>query len=194
MISHKTQRKISFLNHKIQACTKCELCNLHYNKKDITQGYGKLYGWSNGMSKCRYLFIGMNPSHSRFPGHEYAFGGIEGSPGAGKKFNQLLKEAGIFDEIFVDNVIHCSTETNSINMTWAQQCFEHLLEEVQILNPIKIVSMGKQVFDVLSVLLIEHDIKIPLVNIWHPSYVFSYQRSTPEIYKQMIIKACKDNL
>jgi uracil-DNA glycosylase family 4 len=192
MIKHKTQKKISLLNERIQECKKCDLCDLECNKKDISKGYGKLYGWSNGISKCRYLFIGMNPSHSRFPDHEHAFGGIEGSPGAGQKFNSLLKEAGVFDNIFVDNLVHCSSLSNSISLSQALQCFEYLQEEIKILKPIKIVAMGRQVFEMLNILLIEHNIKIPIMNIWHPSYVFSYQREKPEKYKEMIVKVCQE--
>lgn len=193
MIEHKTQRKIYLLNEKIQKCSKCDLCDLECNKKDISKGYGKLYGWSNGISKCHYLFLGMNPSHSRFPGHEYAFGGIEGSPGAGQKFNILLKEAGVFDKIFVDNIVHCSSLSNSISLSQSLQCFEYLQEEINILKPIKIITMGRQVFEMLNILFVEHGIKIPTTNIWHPSYVFSYQKETPEKYKEMIIKSCKEN-
>ena len=91
MISRKTCGKLALLNERIQTCTKCELCNLKYNKKDISQGYGKLYGWLSS-AQCKFMLIGMNPSHNRFSGHEYAFGGTEGSPGPGQKFNQLLKE------------------------------------------------------------------------------------------------------
>jgi uracil-DNA glycosylase family 4 len=190
MISRKTDGKLSLLNQKIQACTKCTLCELEFNKKDVSQGYGKLYGW--GSSQCKFLLIGMNPSHSRFPGHEYAFGGKEGSPGAGQKFNILLKEVGIFNEIFVDNIVKCSTESNSIDENQVRQCFEYLQEEIEILKPIKIITMGRQVFDILKLLLHEHNIQIPIRNLWHPSYVFSYQRESPDKYKEMIKQVCQN--
>jgi very-short-patch-repair endonuclease/uracil-DNA glycosylase len=109
MICQKLEAQLDKINKDIQACTRCELCDLDYNKKDIAKGYGKLYGWKGGTKKCRFLFIGMNPSYNRFPGHEYAFGGVEGSPGSGRKFNELLKETGMFEEIFCDNLIHCLT-------------------------------------------------------------------------------------
>jgi uracil-DNA glycosylase family 4 len=189
MISRKNN-KLSLLNEKIQVCTKCDLCKLEYNKKDKSKGYGKLYNWLGG-SQCKFMLVGMNPSHARFPNHEYAFGGREGSPGAGQKFNLLLKEIGVFDKLFVCNIIHCSTEDNSIDITYAQQCFEYLKEEIEILKPIKIITMGRQVFEMLNILLREHDIQIPVKNIWHPSFIFSYQRETPEKYKEMIIQACQ---
>jgi len=192
MICRKTENKLNRINLRIQACTSCELCNLAYNKKDISKGYGKLYGWRGGQKKCRYMLVGMNPSYNRFAGHEYAFGGVEGSPGPGKKFNGLLKEAGIFEEIFCDNVIHCSSSTNEIQMSWAQACFSHLVDEIDALQPEKIITMGRQVFTMLSDLFREHNIEILIKNIWHPSYVFSYGRSTPDEYKKTILRACHD--
>lgn len=192
MICRKLEGQLTSINSKIQTCTKCELCNLSYNKKNISKGYGKLYGWRGGEKKCRFLLLGMNPSYNRFAGHEYAFGGRDGSPGPGKKFNSLLKETGIFEEIFCDNIIHCSSSTNEIQFSWAQACFSHIIDEINVLQPVKIITMGRQVFNMLNVLFKEHDIQLPIENIWHPSYVFSYQRSTPEEYKERILRVCND--
>ena len=182
--------KLDIINSNIQSCTKCVLWKLECNKKDKSKGFGKLYGWKGGMSKCRFFLVGMNPSYERFSEHEFAFGGIEGTPGAGKKFNNILRETGFFEEIFVDNVVHCSSEDNTIKYTWAKQCFEYLLEEIKILNPEKIVSLGKNTFDILRQLFIENNIEIPIENVWHPSYVFSYNKVTPEKYKDALLKVC----
>lgn len=192
MLCPKVENQLREINQQIQACTKCELCQLVENKKDILKGFGKLYGWKGGRKKCRFLFVGMNPSYNRFTGHEFAFGGIEGSPGPGREFNNLLKETGIFDEIFCDNLIHCSTSTNAINDTWSRACFSFLLEEIQVLKPKIIIAMGKQVFEILLDRCRENNIQIPLKSIWHPSYVFSYQRSTKDEYKAFILQACKE--
>lgn len=191
MICRKLEAQLDKINEDIQTCTRCELCDLEYNKKDISKGYGKLYGWKGGTKKCRFLFVGMNPSYNRFPGHEYAFGGIEGSPGPGRKFNELLKETGIFEEIFCDNLIHCSSQTNEIKLHWAQACFVNIVDEIDVLKPELVVSMGKQVFDFLTILFRDNNIKIPLKNIWHPSYVFSYQRVSKDKYKEMILEILK---
>lgn len=192
MICRKLNIQLDKINDKIQACTKCELCELVENKKDISKGFGKLYGWRGGIKKCRFMFVGMNPSHNRFAGHEYAFGGIDGSPGPGREFNKLLKETGIFDEIFCDNVVHCSTSSNSINDLYSKACFSFLFEEIQVLKPEVIIAMGKQVFEILLSFFKENNIQIPLKSIWHPSYVFSYQRSSREKYKTLILEACKE--
>jgi uracil-DNA glycosylase len=136
----------------------------------------------------------MNPSHVRFPEHEFAFGGREGSPGPGQKFNILLRESKLLDKIYVDNLIHCSSVDNNIKSSWAQACFVYLVETIRVLKPIKIITMGRQVFEILNSLLAENNIRIDMSNIWHPSYVFSYRRSTPEEYKNMILNTCKEKL
>lgn len=166
MLCPKLDKALSEINSRIQACTSCELCDLEFNKKDVTKGFGKLYGWRGGMKKCRFLFLGMNPSHRRFEGHEYAFGGRDGSPGPGKKFNDLLKESGLFEEIFCDNIIHCSSTTNEIKNHWAQACFPHLFDEINALKPEKIIVMGRQVFEMLLKLFEENNIQIPTKLIW----------------------------
>ena len=191
MIFRKQDKKLEQINLKIQECRKCELCDLEYNIKDISKGYGKLYGWRGGNKKCRFLFLGMNPSYNRFSGHEYAFGGIEGSPGPGQKFNEILKETGIFEEMFIDNIVHCSSSSNTIKKYWAQNCFTHLIDEINVLDPKVVIAMGRQVFDILKICFEENNIKLPLKNIFHPSYVFSYHRMTPEEYKKTILGACK---
>jgi uracil-DNA glycosylase family 4 len=191
MICRKLQGQLDQINQQIQACTNCELCKLSYNIKDTSKGFGKLYGWQGGNKKCRFMFVGMNPSHNRYEGHEFAFGGKEGSPGPGQKFNLLLREINIFEEFFIDNLIHCSSETNTINETWAKNCIKFLLDEINVLKPFKIITMGRSVLEILKPLLYEHKIKIEIENIWHPSYIFSYQRESVEKYKQMILKACE---
>ncbi|MDD5649365.1 MAG: uracil-DNA glycosylase family protein [Candidatus Nanoarchaeia archaeon] len=188
MICRKTENRLDEINFRIQACTNCELCNLEYNKKDISKGYGKLYGWRGGHKKCRFMLIGMNPSYNRFSNHEYAFGGVNGSPGPGEKFISLLKEISIFKEVFIDNVCHCSSEDNTIKLVWAQSCFKYIIDEIEVLRPVKIITMGSKVFDFFKILSSANNIKIPIENIWHPSYVFSYRRATKNEYKEMLLK------
>jgi len=173
---------------EIQNCTNCELCNIECNKKDISKGFGKLYGW--GGRKCRFLFLGMNPSRIRFPGHEYCFGGIEGSTGVGKKFNVLLKELNFYNDIFIDNLVRCSTLSNKINFKEAEVCFEHLENEIEILKPEKIITLGREVFSILNKLFEKKHIKISIANVLHPSYVFRYNKISLSTYKESINKVC----
>lgn len=189
MIFRKTSR-LEKINASIQACSNCELCNLECNKKDVSKGFGKLYGWRGSMRKCCFLFVGMNPSYNRFAGHEYAFGGINGSPGPGEKFNQLLKETDVFEQMFIDNLIHCSSSSNTIRKTWAKACFPHLVDEINVLKPKIVIAMGRQVFEFLNDSFITNNIRLPLKSIYHPSYVFSYHKVSRNEYKNAILETC----
>jgi len=189
MISRKIGTKLEQLNNNIQSCQKCELCKLEFNIKDVSQGFGKLYGWKGGTNKCRFLFIGMNPSHNRFQNLEFAFGGRDENQGPGKAFVNTLKESGVINEIYVTNLIKCSSSSNTINETWINCCILHLLNEIEILRPTKIITMGSQVYDFLSVYFTNNNIQIKIQNIWHPSYVFSYRRVSKEQYIKKIKKA-----
>jgi len=182
---------LSELNKEIQNCNKCELSKLVFNRQDVKKGYGKLYGWTNGIN-CHFLFLGMNPSHKRFENQQYAFGGLSGSPGPGKRFNKLLRELDFFNEVFVDNIIHCSTVTNQIDFSCASACSSFLLKEIEILKPKKIIAMGKKVFEFLIKIFEEKNINLPIVCIYHPSYVFTYKKFTFQQYKEMINNVCKE--
>ena len=66
------KEKFKELNNRIHKCDKCSLCSLTINQKDLSKGYGKLIGWKGSTKKCRFLFVGMNPSHKRYPELEFA--------------------------------------------------------------------------------------------------------------------------
>lgn len=105
----------------------------------------------------------------------------------GYRYNLSVEE----DESYIaDNLVmhNCSSETNEIKLHWAQACFVNIVDEINVLEPELVISMGKQVFDFLTILFRDNNIKIPLRNIWRPSYVFSYQRATKDKYKEMILK------
>lgn len=185
-------QKLKKLNNKIQDCQKCELANLIYNIKDISQGYGKLWGWRGGKKKCRFFFVGMNPSYNRFPNIEYAFGGRDFDKGTGVEFVNYLKELDLIDYSYVTNLVKCSTKTNRIESVHFDNCFEHLYKEYEILKPEKILAMGRDAHTAIMMNYREHeDIISRLHSIWHPNYVMSYNRNLISEYKRKIKEICR---
>jgi uracil-DNA glycosylase family 4 len=178
-------------NKNIQQCQNCDLCKLNINIKDVSNGYGKLYGWLGGSKKCKYFFVGMNPSRSRFANLEYAFGGPDDSVGKGRRFTDCLKSFEIFEELYCTNLVKCSTATNDITDINARNCMIHLLEEIDILKPEKIIAMGKKVYDSLFIILKENKIDIKLYNVFHPNYVYRFRYITEEKYKETIKEVLK---
>jgi uracil-DNA glycosylase family 4 len=154
-------------------------------------GYGKLLGWKNSVNKCKFLFVGLNPSHVRFLGLEFAFGGPQGdNQGVGKRFIDLLQKAEIFDDIYFTNLVKCSSLTNEINLNNVKNCICYLSEEIDILQPNIVIALGKQVFDIINVFFKECKINIVLKTTFHPSWVFRYKKLSEENYLAIIKSIC----
>jgi uracil-DNA glycosylase family 4 len=188
------QQTFEELNSRIQKCNKCNLCSLTINQKDLSKGYGKLLGWRGGIKKCRFLFVGMNPSHIRFPNLEFVFGGLTGDKqGVGKRFIDLLKKVEIFEEIYCTNLVKCSSSTNEINLENASNCIGFLLEEFDILKPEVVIALGTQVHDVLLEFFRNYSINAKLQQTWHPNWVFRYKKVSEEKYLDIIKEICEIN-
>lgn len=179
---------IQLLSRIIKHCKGCELHELCYNQEKIQKGYGKLIGWGNNLEKCKFVFVGINPSHKRFPELQYIFGGEKGEKGHSEKFMTILEEIGLLEKIYFTNLVKCSTEDNKINNFHKEKCFLYLSEEISEISPVKIIALGNEVFDFLKKKMNKDNIvKVP-----HPSYVFRYGKITIEQYKEMILKACEE--
>lgn len=188
----KRKRTLKRLNDKIQSCQRCQIAKLSFNIKDISKGYGKLYGWKGGEKKCRFFFIGMNPSYRRFERLEYAFGGKDFSEGTGVEFVGFLKKMGIIDESYISNIVKCSTTDNKINDVHISHCIEYLIEEYEILKPEKILAMGKDAYNALLMNLDrDSELSYKLFSIWHPNYVMSYHREKIPQFLKKIEKICQ---
>jgi len=175
------------LDNTIQRCTFCDISNLSFNKYNYDKGFGKLNGWG-GKSKIKYMFIGLNPSYRRFKECVDAFGGEQSCWGTGKEFVDILKELKIIDNSYVTNLVKCSTMNNKVNEDQMGNCLMYLLEEIELLKPEKIIALGKDVQTFLK--NSENFSSNGIYYIYHPNYVFSYNRSLLTEYKQEIQKIC----
>lgn len=179
------------INTTIRQCTNCVLCKLECNKQDKAKGFGKLLCWNNDVRRCKYLIVGMNPSRKRFPGIEYVLSGTSENKGTGSKFVSLLRQTGFFEEICCTNLVKCSSETNKINQYYVKKCFDNFVKEITFLQPKKIICLGQDVYKFLNINILENNIQIAVDKIYHPSFVFRYNKIDLENYKNSIINACK---
>jgi uracil-DNA glycosylase family 4 len=171
----------------IDSCNKCSLHSLDINKKDIKKGYGKLYGWKIG-DEIKYIFVGMNPSYNRFEGLEYTFGGYDFNKGTGIEFIKLLKDIDVLKDSYITNVVKCSSFDNKIKSENVKSCLEIFKEEIKENNPKMIIALGNDVYD----FLINENLGVEIIKIWHPNYVFSYNREKINDYKKIIEELCND--
>lgn len=178
------------INAEIDACNKCAISRLRFNVRDLSKGYGKLCGW-RGSDDVDFFFVGMNPSYRRFANIKYAFGGSSFDKGTGVEFVKILDGLGVKNRSAIDNLCHCSTESNSISALNALNCFPFLLQEIKLLDPIKIIAMGDRTFDFIEQLIETNSVRLlsKLVKIHHPNFAISYRRDLLNDYI-LEIKKC----
>lgn len=177
----------SSLDSVIQRCDFCEISKLPFNKYNFNKGTGKLIGWG-GKSKTKFFFVGLNPSYRRFPEQIYAFGGDRCEFGTGKEFIEMLRELKLLDRSYITNLVKCSTTTNQVEQIHMNNCFMHLLNEIELVKPKRIIALGKEVGNFLKK---SEKISSDLIHyIYHPNYIFSYQRELINEYREQIKEAC----
>ena len=172
------------LDKKIIECTMCNCCYLEANdNKKYYMGYGKL------LSKCGktsndLMIVGLNPSHVRWQGLMFHFGGgyktninSKYDLNAGYKFLMILKVLDVLNKTYITNLVKCSTANNQVAQTTIDLCFEIFKQEFNIVKPKMILALGSQVYNFLNSKNIKN-----LEHIYHPSYVFSYHGCSIEKY------------
>lgn len=187
--------KLEKLNHSIQHCIKCDLCNSITNKFDYRRGFGKLTGLkSNDCKKVDYVFVGINPSALREAEITKVFDVSEKHKNAG--FVRILKELGIFNKSYITNIVKCSTHFNSDpTENQVKSCFtNNLTEEIAILRPKKVIALGKLVHEKIESFRNKKSDNyfFQLKQVYHPSYCFGYNKISYDQYKQIILEAIND--
>lgn len=180
--------KLKILYHAMINCNKCsELrkmsCNI-YDKK----GNGPLPGGGDSLN-CKIMFVGQNPSYRRFKNTTCAFSG-----GFGDEFRKILDDVGINKNIFITNVVKCSTPNNSFpNKEIINNCKKFLEEEIKIVNPKLIVPMGRCSIEYfngrIGELTVYNNYKV--FSIFHPNYVLSYKKDKMKDFIKMLEKIYK---
>ena len=170
------------LKEQIDCCKDCNLHKLTYNIKDVSKGTGKLHGWAVNPKNVKAFFIGMNPSWNRFPNLELAFGGYNYDKGTGVGFVKLLERLGVIDKCYVTNLVKCSTTDNKITEAQTKACLKHLTAEIKEYNPKVLVCMGNDAYNNVNLKFDK-----PTIKIWHPNYIFSYNRTKLKEYESQIM-------
>jgi uracil-DNA glycosylase len=190
----KKKINLENINDNIQNCNKCELCKNSVNIKDLSKGYGKLLGWPIVNKKINIMIVGMNPSNKRYKNLQYTFGGNGESFGTGFKFINLLKKLKKFNDLYITNLIKCSTPTNKINAGNVNNCIIHLLDEIDIIKPDLIIALGSDVCNSLKIFFKNNNINIRLIQIFHPNYIYRFNKMSEENYLNLFKSAIGDDL
>lgn len=120
-------------------CQACPLQKLEFNKDTIK---------ASGYPRARIMFVAMNPSNKRDLGSHR---GLEIFGEDDKRHysivNKMLKEVGLTrDNVYITNILKCSTEDNEIDEAVLPKCIEQkFLHELEIVDPELIICMGSTV-------------------------------------------------
>jgi len=121
------QESLEVLNYQIRACKRC---GLSVTRKHALTGEGDV--------DAQIMFVALSPG-----GKEDAQNRMFVGP-SGQVFNKLLHAAGINTElVFMTNLVKCLLPKNrKPKMDEIESCSHFLGEEISIINPEIIVSLG----------------------------------------------------
>ena len=123
--------EIVALRKRVVSCTKCIL---HKSRKNAVPGYGNI--------GSEIIFIGEAPGRNE---------DLQGEPFvgmAGQILSEALEYAGFTrSNVYITNVVKCRPPNNRLPLKEEQDaCREHLLKELQIIQPKIICILGNTAF------------------------------------------------
>jgi DNA polymerase-3 subunit alpha len=143
------------------SCQNCPLSHLPVNKDFVRP---------SGYPRARIMFVGMNPSNKRCS--TTVFGGEDDRHK--EIVNKMLAAVKLTrDNIYVTNILKCSTSDNKFDKSLASVCAHKLIDEIAIVDPELIICLGKDVSEMFGI-----GLKSEVVNngnylvgsAYHPSY------------------------
>ncbi len=174
---------IHFLYDKIFTCNKCTISRCEFNV------VRSLYGGE--ISNIIYFWIGQNPGISLNKKWGDIVFPITGNNNKNQdEFTTFLYKQQIYQKSYFTNTIKCSTPQNRIpNDEEIINCFSFLHKELILVKPKCIITMGRISKEVLEkVYTITDEFKnVKLFNIYHPTYIYSYNRNKMQTYQDNIL-------
>ncbi len=164
----------------------CELCNLH--KTRVNPVFDK------GNPNAILMICGMVPAHDE---------NMQGEPfvgRAGKLLDVILEAAGLtYDDVYITNLVKCFVAAGqSLEKSWVDSCRPYLMEQIRIINPHVIITLGADASRSLCTLSgnmpmkdmrgrILHRTKgTMIVPTYHPSYLLRKGGIKSDVYKEVL--------
>jgi len=120
-------------------CQNCPLSKLEVNKDFVRP---------SGYPRARIMFVGMNPSNKRCS--TTVFGGEDDRHK--EIVDAMLKGVNLTrDNIYVTNILKCSTADNKFDAELAVHCMSKLIDEIALVDPELIICLGVEVSKLFGV-------------------------------------------
>ena len=157
------------LEKKIDLCSKCEISSLDVNIK-----LGKMFGFGGSF----VMICGEAPSFIRGNPSRYTLSRDHSSYSAGVLYKALDAIKWPIEKTYFTNIMKCSTpENRDPKDSEIDTCYNNwFLQELYLVNPLSIVSLGKYV----TKYLLSKSLSIPIFPIEHFSYIYRNQSKYSE--------------
>ena len=101
---------------------------------------------------------------------------------AGKLLDSILEKAGLdYGSVYITNLVKCFLAAGKpLEQSWIDACFPYLVNQIFLLRPIYIITLGKDASSTLlgckkaevkNGLLVEYAEGISIMPTYHPSYL-----------------------
>ncbi len=170
------------LYSKIYNCKICsKLAILEANKNKFKYG---------GYINAKYMWIAQNPGYVINKKTECVFPINNNNNSEQDKFTKYLDDIGMYELSYFTNLVKCSTINNiKPNDEEISNCFNYIEHEINIIKPKIIITLGNLAKNIINNKY--KDIKI--YNLYHPTYVFSYNKNLIDSYKKQILNIFNTN-
>ena len=191
--SSKTFQKLkSLYADYVIPCQKCDIASLRGNcEKNI---------WGGSEDTVDLFWIGQNPAYWDVTKKQDWVNGkfsrtFPPKDNSSKKvddFTSFLWDNGIYQRSFFTNAVKCATLQNREPTPWeADTCSIFLIMEIQIVNPKKIITLGKFAQFTVTKILNRLNYTIPIESLYHPSYIYNRNRHLIADYQQKVLAIAK---
>jgi DNA polymerase-3 subunit alpha len=115
-------------------CQNCKLSQLEVNKELVI---------STGYPRSKIMIISLNPSNNRRGNRVF---GVQDNINHSIVESMLKKVNLTFDNVYITNILKCSTENNKIDTEILPLCIKNkLIHEISIVDPELIICLGETV-------------------------------------------------
>lgn len=129
----------SIADMTVGSCQNCPLSKLEVNKDFVRP---------SGYPRARIMFVGMNPSNKRCS--TSVFGGEDDRHK--KIIDDMLKAVNLTrDNIYVTNILKCSTADNKFDKEAVLNCTSKFIDELALVDPELIICLGETVANLFGV-------------------------------------------
>lgn len=134
-LSHKDCNNFDMLLHVV---SNCQLCSLSNNRKNTV--------FQRGSNNASWFVVGDSPNEQDELNQE-PFSGE-----CGLLLNKMLQAIGVDfnNDAYITNIVKCKTDVNrNPTVEQMQACRGYLIQQIRIVKPKIILSLGKDIIDIL---------------------------------------------